>query len=175
MFIDQPVQRRAAAVEQRKLVVGMPRVGQCGGGIGQPTVGSLQTGRDARTLFTFERKQVVQCREQLIGVFRLGQIQRERFLVGVVLVHAHARRGDLQPLFQRVARLLRVGVFFSEALLQLRILQRTEQPLKQVAPLVRFGIENPQKIALRDHHGLRELVSGQANQLLHALRDFIQT
>ena len=67
------------------------------------------------------------------------------------------------------------ALFSLRTQLQLRILERAEQPLEQVAPLGGFGVENLQKIALRDHHGLRELVAGQPDQILHALRDFIQS
>ena len=172
---DQLVQRRAAAVEQREVVVDILRVGQRGGGVGQPMVGGFQPGRGACPLFILKREQTVHRREQPVGVFRLGQVQRERLPARVVLIHVHARCGDLQPLLQRVARLLCGGVFLLETQLQLRVLERAEQPLKQVAPLGRFGVENLQKIALRDHHGLRELVAGQPDQLLHALSDFIQS
>ena len=71
---DQPVQRRAAAVEQREVLVGMLRVGQRGGSVGQPAVGGFQPGRDVRPLFVLEREQSVHRREQPVGVFRLGQV-----------------------------------------------------------------------------------------------------
>ena len=77
--------------------------------------------------------------------------------------------------FQLIPRVFGILGPCLQFLLNIRVENGPEHLLKQIPSFIAGGIEDLQKIILGDHHGLGELIPGQAHQFLHLIQGLVHS